>query len=829
MPKDNQLNPTNPEQLIIAKPQLVIVPVIALSLLLAMFLIGVNLLGHVQRQDVALADDLSRSTRPIIQLQREVLRLLVLLQSAHHHLDQEQIQLQIDLVKSRFTIVQRHDYESQVSRELLNRLQELDQRWHHLQGPLADWQADPTNEAQQAALYQELVELEFLINDVVREHGQLRGQQLAALVGKSWQSLQLLGTVSLLFVVFVAVVGYNTFRFIQERQQVMDALHESEEEYRRIVETAGEGIWMWNADSRTSFVNRKMAQMLGVPYQDIMGESFFAFLDKESKDDGATYFARLRQGIGEPHDFKFRRQDGTDLWILISSTPIFDKEGAYAGALGMLTDITTRKRTEEQLKVAKRQAEVANQAKSEFLSNMSHELRTPLNGVLGYAQILQRERNLTPSQTRSVNIIYQSGQHLLTLINDILDLSKIEARQLEIETTSLHIPNFLDNLIGMMHMKAAKKSLSLTLQVDESVPVGVLVDQKRLRQVLINLLDNAIKFSRQGQVGLLVSLLAHDGQSSHLRFQVSDTGIGIATSDLERIFLPFERVHNSYEFEGTGLGLSVTRQLVRLMGSQIHVESEVGKGSRFWFDLSLPLVEMQVEEERRTRRLASQNAKRRIIGYKGTPRKVLVVDDHLENRLILKNMLQPLFFEIIEAENGQKGVRKARQDAPDLILMDLAMPVMGGLQAVKEIRQTSYLQQVPIIAVSAKAFEEDRQQSRAVGCNCFVPKPVDEPQLLDDISSLLGLEWMYEDLNDHAVVAARKRDEESKALLVPPPPEELKELYELAMMGNMSGIRKWATHICELDKQFVPFANQVRELASQFDEEKILALLEEYM
>jgi signal transduction histidine kinase/HAMP domain-containing protein len=255
-------------------------------------------------------------------------------------------------------------------------------------------------------------------------------------------------------------------------------------------------------------------------------------------------------------------------------------------------DISKRKQVEMALQKAKEAAEAASQAKSEFLSNMSHEWRTPLNGILGYAQILKRDKKLTIAQKDGLEIIYQSGNHLLTLINDILDLSKIEARKMELLPKNFHLASFFESIVGMMRMGAEEKHVLFVYQPDEALPVGVLADEKRLRQVLINLLSNAVKFTERGQVTLRVSVLTTDGATSTVRCEVSDTGVGMSAEELEKIFQPFEQVGDQERrAKGTGLGLAITRQLVTLMGGSVMVKSEVGKGSTFWFDLTLPLVD----------------------------------------------------------------------------------------------------------------------------------------------------------------------------------------------------------------------------------------------
>src|SRR5919199_3130810 len=317
-------------------------------------------------------------------------------------------------------------------------------------------------------------------------------------------------------------------------------------------------------------------------------------------------------------------------------------------------EICDRKRAEEA-------AQAANRAKSEFLANMSHELRTPLNGILGYTQIFKKDKTLTEQQKNGIGIIHQCGEHLLTLINDILDLSKIEARKMELFPKDFYFSEFLECIAEICRIRAEQKGLVLIYETITPLPKVIRADEKRLRQVLINLLGNAVKFTDKGRVTFRVGY-----QEGKVRFQVEDTGIGIAPNQLEEIFLPFQQVGEySRETEGTGLGLAISRQLVQMMGASLNVLSTLGKGSVFWLDLDLPEVDQGAD--------VGKVDERPIIGFKGSKRKVLVVDDKWTNRSVLVNLLEPLGFEVVEATDGLDGLAKAPEFQPDLILMDLVM------------------------------------------------------------------------------------------------------------------------------------------------------------
>ncbi|MEG4405323.1 AAA family ATPase [Microcoleus sp. MON2_D5] len=468
------------------------------------------------------------------------------------------------------------------------------------------------------------------------------------------------------------------------------------------------------------------------------------------------------------------------------------------------------------LQKAEELAKAANSAKSEFLANMSHELRTPLNGILGYTQILKRQKNLAEQQKDSLNVISQCGDHLLTLINDILDLSKIEARKMEIHLSNFHLSEFLEGLAEICNIRAEQKGISLIYEAITPLPIAVQGDEKRLRQVLINLLGNAIKFTEKGGVAFKVGY-----QDGKIRFQVEDTGVGMAPEQLQDIFLPFHQVGDANrKVEGTGLGLAISRQLVQMMGGEIKVKSTLGQGSIFFFDLDLPEVSEWATNA------AKANA-HTIVGFKGRKRRILIADDKWQNRSIMAGMLQPLGFEILEATEGQDCLNKVAEFKPDCILMDLMMPVMSGLEATRRLRKSLGQTKLVVIATSASVFDFDRQQSAEVGCNDFIPKPIRIEELLEKLRTHLELEWIYEENQEEI----RKAEGEKKSLsseIVAPPDEEIAVLFDLAMMGDLRGIAERAAKLEQLNEQWVPFATHLRQLAKGFEEQQILQFIKQY-
>ncbi|MGI0483991.1 AAA family ATPase, partial [Pantanalinema rosaneae CENA516] len=401
---------------------------------------------------------------------------------------------------------------------------------------------------------------------------------------------------------------------------------------------------------------------------------------------------------------------------------------------------------------AQEAAQIANRTKSEFLANMSHELRTPLNGILGYSQILKKHPALTEQQSNGLNIIHQCGEYLLTLINDVLDLSKIEAQKMELHPSTVHLPDFLANVLEICRIRAEQKQITLNYEVLCPLPQLVHTDEKRLRQVLLNLLGNAVKFTPVGSVTFRVGYVQPEAVATaaqlprqperpslddKIRFEVVDTGIGIAPDQLEVIFQPFHcGSHPDHRTEGTGLGLAISRQLVELMGGKLQVHSTPGQGSRFWLDLSLP----EVAES--SRAVQCPNA-RSIIGYNGDRRTVLVVDDKEFNRLVIVDLLQPLGFTVIQASNGQEGLEQALQRSPDVVLVDLVMPLMDGFEMTRRLRQIPELQNLVVVAISASVFDFDQRMSQEAHCNAFLPKPVQASALLEQLQIHLSLEWIY--------------------------------------------------------------------------------------
>ena len=644
-------------------------------------------------------------------------------------------------------------------------------------------------------------------------------------------------------------------------RETLEGLKESESKYRSIFENALEGMFQTSFEGSVLQTNPSMARILGY---DSPVEAIATLTDIRSQlyvhgEDRDDLVAELREhGEALGREALFRRKDGSEIWVSFSTRTVSDSSGTPIYIQGFLTDISARKRAEEELKkskehleelvserteelvAAKEIAEAASRAKSEFLANMSHELRTPLNAILGYAQIIKRGGGLDPSLDSAVNIIGQSGEYLLTLINDILDISRIEANRLVLSPKDFGLASFLRGIAGIAAMRAERRGIDFVFLPGETLPAAVEADETRLRQILLNLIGNAIKYTEQGTVRFSVSASssvsgAHVQDLSavaspgtvRLHFEIADTGIGISNGDLERIFEPFVQVSaDHYSTQGVGLGLPISRALVRAMGGDISVRSELGKGSVFLFELELPIGELAASTE------GGWDAG--IIGYEGSRRRILVADDHADNRAVLRDILTPLGFLLSEASDGEEAVKEALEVHPDLVLMDLRMPVVSGAEAAKRIREMPELAGIVIIAVSASVYEEDVKRSALAGCDGFVRKPVKIEDLLSAIETGLSLTWIrggnatVSQPPDGAEITLPNPDTPAAGLMPEGIPEEaLRELFEFAKRGDMQSIVRWADTEERDDPTRLPFTSRLRTLARSFRAKAILALIEE--
>ena len=405
------------------------------------------------------------------------------------------------------------------------------------------------------------------------------------------------------------------------------------------------------------------------------------------------------------------------------------------------------KKTAEEAKAV---ADKANHAKSSFLANMSHELRTPLNAILGFTQVLGRERTLTGYQREKLSIINRSGEHLLSLINDVLDMSKIESGRIELNSSSFDLHYMLETLEDMLQLKAKAQGIALIVERDEELPRYVYSDERKLRQILLNLLSNALKFTKEGSVTLSASCVVASAQAikqpsdlktKRMLFSVIDTGAGISAEEITQVFQPFVQTDSGRKSqEGTGLGLPISRKFVELMGGTMSATSELGAGSTFSFDISAELTDATDVQ--------AVTPQRQVIGLAPgqQPYRILVVDDRALNRQLVRELLVPVGFEVQEAENGQQGVDRWQEWEPHLIWMDMQMPVLNGYEATRQIKTSVKGQATTIIALTASTLEEEKAVVLDAGCNDFMRKPFQQEELFAKMAEHLGLQYVYEDV-----------------------------------------------------------------------------------
>ncbi len=636
--------------------------------------------------------------------------------------------------------------------------------------------------------------------------------------------------------VVIAIESYN--RNLAEQQ-----LKESEKRWQLVLEGNNDGIWDWDCTTNQVFFSTRYKTMLGYT-DDELAPNVDSWMKLVHPDDFSRVMSIVESyWAGEtPHyiaEHQVSCKDGSYKWILARGMAVF-RDGTPTRMIGSHTDITERKQAELDLAKAKESADLANRAKSEFLANMSHELRTPLNGILGYVQILERDRNLTQKQIDGLNVIKQCGNHLLNLIADILDLSKIEANKMDLIEIDFHFPNFLQGVVEICTVRSEQKGITFTYLPSANLPLGIMADDKRLRQVLLNLLGNAIKFTEDGGVTFKVDLIYSPLSEKHasvanIRFQIEDTGIGISQEYLENIFSPFEQVGNSQsKSEGTGLGLAISQKIVEMMDSSIQVKSEIGKGSIFWLDLQLKSSQESIDWVQ----ISDKLTQRKIVGYTGIQKTILLVDDKWENRTVLVNLLQEIEFKIIEAGDGQEALDLTAKHKPNLIITDLVMPVMDGFEMIRQFRRSPDFQNIIIIVTSASAFNKDVAQSIETGGNDFLPKPIHFDSLLTKIQKHLDIEWIYEEINPYQINSKTNKLLKSESSdtnvnvnnvpMVVPSLEEIEILFGLVMQGNINGIVERADVLQKQNLDLVPFATELRNLASEFQIKKIKELIKFY-
>ncbi len=780
------------------------------------------------------------------------------------------------------------------------------------------------------------------------------------------------------------------FQDIAERKQAEEALRESEARNRQIVATAREGIWVLGPDAMTTFVNARMAEMLGYGIEEMISRPMTAYMYAEDIPDHEQRMEARRRGVSESYERRFRRKDKQAVWAVVSATPTYDEARRFNGSFAMFTDITERKRNEavnaarlhlvqfslthslddlleetlnkteeltgsligfyhfveedqvtltlqnwsartkaefckaqgkglhypieeagvwvdcvhqgkavihndyaslshrkgmpeghaevyrelvvpvfrgekitailgvgnkpaeydeqdvetvsliadlaweiaerkrvegeldryrhhleelvatrtHELARARDAAEAANRAKSVFLSNMSHELRTPLNAILGFTEIMVRDGRFPDAERGYLEVINRSGHHLLNLINDVLEISRIEAGRLELQTSVFDLPDMLMSLHDFVEMGAREKGLTLRMNLSPSLPSYIVSDAGKLRQILLNLLSNAVKFTKQGEIVFCASTETA-GPRTVLKFEVRDTGIGIAAAEAEQIFHPFYQAEKgSVLIAGTGLGLTISSEYAQLLGGRLGVESELNKGSTFHLSVPVELAATPAQE---------QPEHGQVIGLQ--PRqpeyRVLLVEDDADNRQLLLEILKRVDFNVRAASNGEQAVEIFQVWHPDFIWMDMRMPVMDGYEATRRIRALPGGREVKIVALTASVFREDRGAIIAAGCDDVLPKPLDREKLFSTMKQLLGVRYRYADK-----VAVSSSTTGGKVDLSSLPSSLREALYQAVVTLDQTAAERVVNQIREID---APLSEELMRLIHDYRYDQILA------
>ena len=642
--------------------------------------------------------------------------------------------------------------------------------------------------------------------------------------------------------------GYRGIdRDVSERQYNQDLLKRNFKLLQTIINATPDVIFVKDKEGRYQWANKALAdifelsveQIIGKKDRDLFPESVWA---KIEADDRQIFESRQISTYEETIQIGDR-----PVSYLTTKTVYEDDNGEPLGVVGIARDINNFKQTEailqranleleervsartSELARAKEAAEAANQAKSVFIANVSHELRTPLNSILGFAQILLHKSRLNQEQQNQIETIYESGKHLLTLINDILHLAKIEAGKLKLQFEEFDFATFVDRLLTIIRVEAETKNLDLIYQPLSDLPTTIGGDETRLRQVLLNLLSNAVKFTETGRIVLKIGYVEDFTDSEHsltdeepaiigdrqnmesrlIRFQIEDTGIGIPSPKLKEIFLPFQQsFQHSLNQEGTGLGLTISQDIIKEMGGKIKVTSTPNKGSIFWFDLSLPIVKASSLESK------TQTRDNFPVGIKGKVPVILVIDDNHNNRSVLTSLFIPLGCPVWEADNGEQGITQARTHQPDVIIFDYALPGIDGRETLARIQQELDSHKILAIGMSASYVELENR----IG-DVFLPKPVNIKKMLKLLASHLKIEWVYPEQ-----LQASKH--QAKALAIDsgnftlPSSEELRCILNSIKQGNINEISQKARQL-ETQPQYRDFAIYMMRLTDQFQLKKL--------
>ncbi len=579
---------------------------------------------------------------------------------------------------------------------------------------------------------------------------------------------------------------------------------------------SNEGIWDWpDFNKDEEWWSPQFYNLLGYDFEEIEA-SYSQFKKLMHPTDLSRTVEAVKDHFenSAPFDIEYRlkTKSGKYRWFHAKGDTIRDENGKPIRMAGSLQDIHDRKIAQVELQQAKNEAEVANKTKSAFLANMSHEIRTPLNAILGYAQILQRQKNLNPDQIKSIKTIMKSGDHLLMLINDVLDISKIEAGRMEVYPTDFDLTELIAGIAEYFENQCVQKNLRWNFNGLGNNPIMVKGDETKLRQVLINLLGNSVKFTDSGQVSLLIDR----NEPNLYRFEIADTGQGISEEAQKSLFEPFRQHEEGLKKGGTGLGLAIVKNQVQLLGGKLELESKIGQGTRFFFSLQL-----MPSEEKAIRNLRTKRTSEVLRIAEGQELKALVIDDIETNRDILSEVLNDLGIDVQVSANAKDGIQLIENSKFDIVFMDILMPEMDGIEATKQIRKSFSSNQLKIVAVTALGLEEKRKIALEAGCNDFLTKPFRVEKLVNSLAKLLPVEFTFSE--DDTMEPKEIRPLDISKIQIPD--EILTPLKDAVELCSVTQIEKLLMDVESIDEECSKMADEFRALLSNYNVEGMIELL----